>query len=111
MTVYVVDSSVAIKWFTPEALSAEANRVRAGGDPLHAPDFLDVEVAAIAWKKVRRGVMTRAEADFILTELPLLGVNCHPTQPLVTPAFDLADRTGGPSTTACTWPWRCNSAG
>jgi predicted nucleic acid-binding protein len=26
MTLFVVDSSVVIKWFTPEALSAEANR-------------------------------------------------------------------------------------
>jgi predicted nucleic acid-binding protein len=94
MTLYVVDSSVVIKWFTPESLTAEANRVRAGSDPLHAPDFLDVEVAAIAWKKTRRGVMTRPEADFILTELPLLGLTRHPTGPLVAPAFDLADRTG-----------------
>ena len=94
MTVYVADSSVVIKWFTPEALSAEANRVRAGGDPLHAPGFLDVEVAAIAWKKVRKALITRADADFVLTELPLLGVTRHPTRPLVTPAFDRADRTG-----------------
>jgi predicted nucleic acid-binding protein len=94
MTLYVVDSSVVVKWFTPEVLSAEANRARAGGNPLHAPGFLDVEVAAIAWKKVRKGVITRADADFILTELPLLGVTRHPTRPLVPPAFDLADRTG-----------------
>ncbi len=94
MTLYVVDSSVVIKWFTPEALSAEAKRVRAGGDPLHAPGFLDVEVAAIAWKKVRKGVITRADADFILTELPAPGVTRHSTRPLVTPAFDLANQTG-----------------
>jgi predicted nucleic acid-binding protein len=94
MTVYVVDSSVVVKWFTPESLTAEANRLRKGTDPLHAPGFLNVEVAAIAWKKIRRGVMTRAEADFILNELPLLGLTRHATGPIVGPAFDLADQTG-----------------
>jgi predicted nucleic acid-binding protein len=74
--------------FTPESLTAEANRLRKGADPLHAPSFLDVEVAASAWKKIRRGVMTRAEADFILNELPLLSLTRHPTGPLVGPAFD-----------------------
>jgi hypothetical protein len=28
MTLYVVDSSVVVKWFVPEPLAAEANRVR-----------------------------------------------------------------------------------
>jgi predicted nucleic acid-binding protein len=94
MTLYVVDSSVVVKWFVPEPLTAEANRLRFGSDPLHAPEFLDVEVAAIAWKKIRRGVMTRAEADFILTEVPLLSLTRHPTTALVAPAFDIADRSG-----------------
>ena len=95
MTALVVDSSVAIKWYVPEALSTEALRVRDGSTPLHAPDFLHVEVAAIAWKKIRRGVLTRTVADGILVDLPALGiVTFHPTAPLVTSAFDLADQTG-----------------
>jgi predicted nucleic acid-binding protein len=95
VSLFVVDSSVAIKWYVPEALSAEALRVRDGSTPLQAPDFLDVEVAAIAWKKTRRGLMTRPVADGILTDLRNLGiVTYHPTGPLVRPAFDLADQTG-----------------
>jgi predicted nucleic acid-binding protein len=94
MTLLVVDSSVVIKWFTPEALSPEANRVRTGSDPLHAPEFLDVEVAAIAWKKVRRGVLSRADADFILAQLPVLPITRHPIRPLVPQSFDLADQNG-----------------
>ena len=93
MSLDVVDSSVVIKWFVPEVLTAEANRLRASGNPLHAPDFRDVEVAALAWKKLKRGVMTRPEADFVLSELTLLTITRHPTTPLVVPAFDLADRT------------------
>lgn len=48
MTPYVVDSSVAIKWFTSEVLSTEAIRLQTCGVPLVAPDFLDVELAAIS---------------------------------------------------------------
>ena len=51
-------------------------------------------MAAIAWKKVRKAVLTRSDADFNLAQLPLLGVTRHPTRPLVPAAFDLADRTG-----------------
>jgi predicted nucleic acid-binding protein len=94
VSLYIVDSSVVIKWFTPEAFTVEAKRIRSGPIPLHAPEFLDIEVAAIVWKKIRRGVMTRAEGDFILSELPLLSITRHPTGPIVAPAFDLADLSG-----------------
>jgi len=94
MTLAVVDASVVIKWFLPEVLAAEAVRLRDGGQPLHAPDFLDVEVANIAWKRTRSGVMPRADGDFIVSQLPLLPLTRHATGPLVLPAFDLADRTG-----------------
>jgi predicted nucleic acid-binding protein len=93
MSLYVVDSSVVIKWFVPEVLTPEANQLRGSGVPLHAPGFLNIEVAAIAWKKLRRGAMTRREADFVLSELPLLTITRYPTTPLVGPAFDIADRT------------------
>jgi predicted nucleic acid-binding protein len=93
MTPDVVDSSVVIKWFVPEVLSAEAIRLRDSGRPLHAPDFLDVEVTNIAWKKIRRGVMSRTDGDFIISQLPFLPLIRHPTGPLVPVAFDLADRT------------------
>src|SRR2546421_10389624 len=93
MTPVVVDSSVVIKWFVAEVLTPEAIRLRDSGRPLHAPALLDVEVANIAWKKIRRNVMTRAEGDFILSQLPLLPVARYPDGPLLPSAFDLADRT------------------
>jgi predicted nucleic acid-binding protein len=92
MRPYVVDSSVAMKWFTPEPLSAQAVGLQTCGAPLHAPDFFDVELAAIAWKKIRRDGLPRADADLIVAQLPGLPLTRHPTGPLVAPAFDLADR-------------------
>jgi predicted nucleic acid-binding protein len=94
MTPFIVDSSVVIKWFVPESLSAEALRVRDGGTPMHAPDFLDAEVGNIVWKKLRRGVLTRVVADSILAKLPFLAIVQHFTRLLVPPAFDIAARAG-----------------
>jgi predicted nucleic acid-binding protein len=37
--------------------------------------------------------LPRADADFIVAQLPALPLTRHPTGPLVAPAFDLADRT------------------
>jgi predicted nucleic acid-binding protein len=89
----VVDSSVAMKWFTPEPLSAQAVGLQSYGSSLHAPDFLDIELAAIAWKKIRREGLSRQDAESILAQLPNLPLTRHPTGPLVLPAFDLADQT------------------
>ena len=95
MTVYVVDSSVAIKWYVPEVRQAEAVRLRASGAPLHAPDLLNVEMAAILWKKLRKGELTRQDADDILNDLAVLAtVTRHRSEPLVLSAFDLANRSG-----------------
>jgi predicted nucleic acid-binding protein len=95
MTPYVVDASVAVKWYVPESLTAEALRVRDGSAPLHAPDFLHVEVGNILWKKLKQGALARAVADAILSDLTGLTIlTRHPTGPLVSPAFDLADQTG-----------------
>jgi len=93
MTVFIVDASVVIKWFVPETRAIEALRVYTSGTPLHAPTFLNVEVANIVWKKLRLGEITRTDADFILARLPLLSLTRYPDDALVAPAFDLADKS------------------
>jgi predicted nucleic acid-binding protein len=94
LSVIVVDASVGVKWFVPEVHAAEARRWRDGSDELHAPAFFfDLEIANILWKKVRRAEITRADADQILGLLPALPLTRHPEPPLLTAAFDLADRT------------------
>lgn len=93
MTLFVVDASVVIKWFVPETRAIEALRVYTSGTPLHAPSFLSVEVANIAWKKIRLREITRADGDFIVARLPLLSLTRHPDDTLLAAAFDLANKT------------------
>lgn len=94
MSAAVVAASVGVKWFVPEVLAVESRLWRNGPDELHIPAFFfDLEIANILWKKVRRTEITRADADLILAQLPALPVTRHPEAPLLTSAFDLADRT------------------
>jgi predicted nucleic acid-binding protein len=94
MSGVIVDSSVVVKWFVPEVHEAEALRVRDGGTPMHAPAFLDIEVANILWKKIQRGEIARATADGILAQLPRQAITRHDPATLLQPAFEIACRAG-----------------
>jgi predicted nucleic acid-binding protein len=48
---FVVDASVAVKWFVPEIYDAQALRLLSGSHQLVAPDLLYVEAGNILWKK------------------------------------------------------------
>jgi predicted nucleic acid-binding protein len=71
MSLVVVDSSVAIKWFVSEPYSADARRVldgyQAGTLTLLAPDLLNAEIGNIVWKKQVHQGMAEADALAILT--------------------------------------------
>lgn len=86
----VVDASVAIKWFVDENLEAEARHIFAYQPDLTAPDFLLVEVANIAWKKVRRNEIDAKQANFIVTSLPNYIPDLLPLANLIEAATHLA---------------------
>lgn len=95
MSVLVVDASVAVKWMLPEPLASAAVRLQSPTHHLHAPSFLDIELAAnVLWKKVRQGLLSRAQAEILVGQLPGLPLTRHADTPLVAAAFDLADRLG-----------------
>ena len=84
----VIDASVAIKWFAPELLSREAERLLDGGDALFAPDL--VECGNIIWKKVRLGELARSDGDVALGALRSGPIDFVGTKPLVERALQLA---------------------
>jgi predicted nucleic acid-binding protein len=93
MTLFVVEASVGLKWFVPEVFHSDAQRLQNAANLLHVPTLFDVELCNILWKKVVRGELTRAEADAVLVQLPLLPLTRHAEAPLLPVAFDLADHT------------------
>jgi predicted nucleic acid-binding protein len=57
----VIDASVAVKWVIPEPDSERAELLL--DHWLVAPDLLFAECANALWKKVRRGELTKEEAE------------------------------------------------
>ena len=89
MTRYVIDASVAIKWFVDEDGSAQALAL-AGAHRLVAPDLLVAECANILWKKVRKSNMS-AEASLLAARmLERADIELVPTRHLLTRSLELA---------------------
>jgi predicted nucleic acid-binding protein len=94
MAKVVIDSSVVVKWFVVEALSAEARRVLAGYQTgaleLLAPDLLHVEFGNILWKKHLFQGMALADAELFLKGLRRYQIRLTPASTLLEDAFQLA---------------------
>lgn len=94
---WVVDASVAVKWFVEETGSAAARTVLASGKPVIAPDLIVPETCNTAWKKVARGDISREQAEAIVRILPLSFDRLAPTAPLSSRALELALRFNHPA--------------
>lgn len=80
---YVLDASLAVKWFVPEPMSVEARsllgHLRTGDLELVAPESIVAEYGHALRKLVLGGKLTKDEtpglvADFLALELPLVGL-------------------------------------
>lgn len=91
----VVDASVAVKIFVPEALSAEAGALftrfaQENGAELVVPDLFFIECANVFWKWVQRSAYPSKAARAHLRDLTGLGLTVIPTQVLVDSALEIA---------------------
>ena len=94
MSRFVVDASVAIKWYLPEPHDDCAARLRREGTDLDAPDLLYAEVANALWKRVRRGELTTEVAGRIVDAISRLPIEVHPSRLLSGAALQIACSTG-----------------
>ena len=58
----VVDASVAVKWYLPEAGSVEASSLLRSSEPLFAPLLIRIEVTAAILRKFRKAEITENRA-------------------------------------------------
>lgn len=86
----VVDESVVIKWFVPEAGSEAASRLLASEDRFEAPDFLFAEIANAIWTKVQRGQLTCAESQLLVHDIERIAVDTTSCRALANDAHALA---------------------
>ena len=90
MSLFVVDASVAIKWFLPEIYSDAALRLLAQQHTLHAPDLIFTEFGNVLWKRVRKNEISKNEANATLEGLLTLHLQAQPSQLLIPLALEIA---------------------
>ncbi len=97
MSRFVVDASVAAKWFLPaagETLTDEAlellRRYTNGQIRLIVPDLFWAEFANILWKAVRQGRWTKSAADAAIAAMMDRNLPTVPSLTLLEKAFVLA---------------------
>jgi predicted nucleic acid-binding protein len=88
----VVDASVAVAWFVPEAHAAFAIDLISVPRELVAPDILAAEVGNALVKAYRRGTIKAERVRPSLERLTLGLVAMEPSTPLMPAAADLACR-------------------
>lgn len=86
----IIDASVALKWFLPEAGAETARAFLATGVELSAPDLLIAEVSNVLWLKVERGHVPQADAETIVRRLPDYFVQIIPARELAETAIRIA---------------------
>lgn len=87
---YVVDASVAAKWYFREEHSERADALLETESELLAPGLLAVEIATLVWKRARRGEIGEVVADRIVAALRQVPLEIRPTAELVPAALPLA---------------------
>jgi predicted nucleic acid-binding protein len=98
---WVLDASVAAKWFLPpaqETLTNEALRLLedfAGGRVrFRAPDLFWPEFGNVLWKAVRLGRISRETAEEALTTLEAVKITTSPASSLLKDSFAIAVKVG-----------------
>jgi len=94
VSVYVIDASVAAKWFADEEHKQAARRALSGQHELHAPDFLLIEMDNVISKWLRGGLVDATEADRIRRDLRALPLKTYRFPPLLDSAYAIARETG-----------------
>lgn len=93
---YIVDASVAIKWFIHEDRRDPAMRLLDHVDRLHAPDLIVVEVASAVWKKCARKEIAPAQARAIAATIDDFIATLHASPELTPAALEIALRLDHP---------------
>lgn len=86
----VVDASVAIKWLVAESGHEHAAALLLNFPLLRAPDFLEIEVANVLWKKVRRRELDAKQARLAFASLPRFFESLSPSRELVERAMQIS---------------------
>lgn len=88
--IFVVDTSVILKWFVGEVDQERAYTLLTPGKELAAPDFAMIETANVLWRKQRQGDIGEIHVDRALANLHRFFKHIARSSDLVEPALTLA---------------------
>lgn len=94
MTSFVIDASVAVKWFYPEEHSDESRRLLSTANELLAPDHIWSEIGNVIWKRYRRGEINTDEALETVTAILKMPVAAMSSHGLLSSAVEIAVAVG-----------------
>ena len=94
----VVDASVVIKWFLPEAGAEEAadllRDIRRSAVDAVVPELLLAEAGNVVWKRVNQGLISGADAAAIVEAIIESPLQVERIAPLLPTALEIALETG-----------------
>ncbi|MGH8580357.1 MAG: type II toxin-antitoxin system VapC family toxin [Gammaproteobacteria bacterium] len=90
MTRFVVDTSVAVKWFLPEVHSESASRLLQQDHQILAPDLIWAEFGNVLWKKWRRKEIDADVAEGIVRDFRRFPLEIHASERLLQLAWAIA---------------------
>lgn len=90
--IFVVDASVAIKWFVEESHHDEAVAISHASNRLVAPDIIFAEVANVMRRKARIGYISHEQATVSVRNLAAAFKDIVPSAQLIDVAFEYAAR-------------------
>lgn len=93
MKPWVVDASVAAKWFLPEPDAPAAVRLLDGRHRLAAPDLIHAEFGNIVWKLHSRNAFDTTEASEMIEHFLSMPLEIHDSTYLLAPAVHIAIAT------------------
>ncbi len=90
---WVVDTSVALKWYFPETYDDVSATLLSASHELMSPDYLWIEFDNVLAKKVRLGEVELHEARRMRSVLQGLSIQLHNVIELLDHAFNIAIQT------------------
>jgi len=91
---YVLDASIAVKWFLIEEHTDAALRIRGQPTSLHIPEFFFLEFGHVLYKKQRRNELAADECVQMLQGIQAVPMQRYRVTQLVPAAFDVALQLG-----------------
>ena len=93
MNIYIIDASVAVKWYVPEIYQQVTWKLLNPAYHLHVPEFFLLEFGNFLCKKQRRGELNFDESFFILNKMEEVPLLWHQDGLLFPKAFEIANDT------------------